>query len=391
MRCDFPQALILGRVITSQRDLESLCSRLATEPVIGVDTEYLTDRRFFPELCLIQVASRSEEALIDPLAGLDLAPVGSVFESGPVVVMHNVTADAPLLARATGCRWGKVFDTMIAAGFLGAPELSLGAVVQRYVGVTLPKGATLTDWSRRPLSDVAARYAEEDARHLCELWEVLNGQLEERGRQAWADDEVHRVLERASSPADPMMAWRRLDSSRRLRGVALAVAAEIAAWRIRTAMAINRPTKRVMSDLGVMAIAESKPQTLDALAALRGVDHGIVKTRGEEILDAVGRALALDPSEWPPRSSAPPADQAAIHDALGLMARVAAHDAQIASWLAYEREDLVALTARPPAGRLVEGWRAEVLAPPLLDFLNGKSALSVVGRRLRVVPVDSQT
>lgn len=373
-------------MITRQDELDALCARLADQPVIGVDTEYLTDRRFWPELCLVQVAGGGEEALIDPLAELDLAPLGRLLDAGPVVVMHNAAADAPLLARATGAGLTRVFDTMIAAGFVGSGELSLGGVVQRFLDVTLAKGATLTDWSRRPLPEGALRYALEDVRYLGDLWRVLSGLLAERGRQQWADDETRRTLQRSMEPPDPTSAWKRLENSRRLRGASLAVAAEVTAWRLRTAMELNRPPKRVMGDLAVLAISESKPTTIEGLANQRGVDGGIVRSHGEEVVAAVARALAADPSTWPRKPSPPPPELASVHDALGLAARLVAHRVDVATWLAYERVDLGGLVEDPRRGRLTEGWRAEVLAPPLIELLEGRQVLTVERGRLELVP-----
>ena len=372
-------------MITRQRDLDDLCGHLAVEEVVGVDTEYVSDRRFFPDLCLIQVAGDSVCAAIDPMAGLDLTPLRPVLDgSGPVVVMHGVQNDAPLLARAVGCRFGKVFDTMIAAGFLGTGQLSLASLVQRFLGVELAKAATLTDWARRPLPDAAVRYAIEDVAHLPALWRALVGRLLEKGRELWVDEEVHLVLRRSLSPPDPATAWRRLENNRRLKGAALAVAVEVAAWRLRTAMAVNRPVKRVMGDLAVLAVAESKPTTVEALKEARGVDRGLVREFGEDIVAAVRSALSSDPASWPRPPSPPPPDLATIHDALGLAARMVAREVGIAPSLAYTRDDLIGLAEDPPRGRLTEGWRADVVAPPLLELLAGKAALTVEDRGLRL-------
>ncbi|MEA2235189.1 MAG: ribonuclease, partial [Solirubrobacteraceae bacterium] len=205
------ESIDLPSLVVEQAELDALCARLAADEVIGVDTEYLTDRRFFPELCLIQVGSDREQALIDPLADLNLDPLADLLgPGGPVVVMHNAQADVPLLARATGRPLGPVFDTMLGAGFLGAGELSLSAVVQRFLGITMEKGATLTDWSRRPLPEHALTYAVDDVAYLPELWRRLATQLEAQGRMQWASDEVGRVLARAMEPPDLSTAWRRL-------------------------------------------------------------------------------------------------------------------------------------------------------------------------------------
>jgi len=322
-----------------------------------------------------QSGQEPERVAYDPVVSVERAELFNVELVGLTELLERadfVTVHVPLVEANRN--------------LIGAAELSLAAVAQRFAGVTLPKGATLTDWSRRPLPDSALEYALDDVRHLPELWRVLTGLLQERGREAWVEDEAGRVLERSLEPPDPATAWRRLDNARRLRGLSLAVAVETAAWRLGKAMELNRPVKRVMGDLAIMAIAESRPTTLETLSTQRGVDRGIVRDFGDEIVAAVGRALALSPSEWPRRPAPPPPELAAVHDALGLAARLTSHEAEIASWLAYERDDLAALAEDPPRGRMTEGWRAEVLAPPLLRLLRGETVLTVSGRRLRLVP-----
>jgi len=376
-------------VIARQSELSALCERLGAADVIGVDTEYISDRRFFPELCVIQVASAHESAVIDVQAGLDLSCLGETWKAPtPVVVMHNAPSDVPLLARAVGAAPTSMFDTMIAAGFLGCGELSLRGVVSRFLGRTMEKGSTLTDWSRRPLPAAAIEYAREDVVHLPELHTFLASELASRGRAQWAEEEVRRVTERALEPPDPEQAWRRVDGTRRLRGASLAVAAALAAWRVRTAMAGNRPPRRVISDLAVVAIAEARPTTIEVLTHQRGVDRGVTQKHGHAIVDVVRDAVASDPATWPARRPPPPPELEVVHNALGLAARMVAQSEEIAPWLAYERADLGGLTHDPPRGRLVEGWRAEVLAPPLLDLLHGRLALTVDAGRLTLVTPD---
>ncbi len=278
--------------------------QLVDEPRYAVDTEFHRERTYFPKLALVQIAWPGGLVLVDPLA-VDLGPLAKVLEGPGVAVMHAAGQDLEVLHHACGAVPSRLFDTQLAAGFVGMSSPSLASLVERELGLKLEKGDRLTDWLRRPLSEDQRRYAALDVAHLFELQDRLLSQLEVDGRVSWAEAECERL--RTSNPwaREPEEAWRRIKEVRQLRGRTLAVAQSLAAWRERRAATIDQPVRFVMPDLGVVGVAQRAPRTVDELKKVRGIDDR--HTRGaavEGILAAVADGLDRPPPA--PRGDAPP-------------------------------------------------------------------------------------
>ena len=239
--------------------LAELVALLADEPVYGIDTEFHRERTYFSQLGLLQVAWADDVALVDPLA-VDVEPFGAVLAGPGLAVMHAADQDLEVLDRACGVAPGRLFDTQLAAGFLGYSTPSLTSLVERIVGIRLPKGDRLTDWMRRPLTDDQRTYAAADVAHLLEVHRKLETQLAARGRLEWAHEECAILLERSREGQDPETAWWRLKDSRSLRGVSRSVATEVAAWRERKAAELDVPPRFVLPDLALVSIAHRPPR-----------------------------------------------------------------------------------------------------------------------------------
>ena len=353
---------------------------LATEPRYAVDTEFHRERTYFPKLALVQIAWAGGLVLVDPLA-VDLAPLGRVLEGPGVVVMHAAGQDLEVLHHGCGAVPTHLFDTQLAAGFVGMSSPSLASLVERELGLKLEKGDRLTDWLRRPLSADQRRYAALDVAHLLELADRLTQQLEAVGRVAWAEAECERL--RTSDPwvREPDEAWRRIKEVRQLRGRSLAVAQALAAWRERRAATIDQPVRFVMPDLGVVGVAQRAPSTVDELRKVRGIDDR--HTRGaaaEGILAAVAAGLERPPP--PPRTDAPAELARELRPAVGLVSAWVsqlARDLRIDTTLLATRADLEALLRGDPDARLSHGWRAEVAGGPIRQLVDGHAALAFDG------------
>src|SRR5215210_3723390 len=285
-------------------DLERLAADARATGRLGIDTEFMTEGRYHPLLCLVQVAVDDAAAedgvrveLIDPLAGeLDPSPIAAVLADPDVeVVLHAARQDVALLRRVWRTEVTPVFDTQVAAGFAGfSAQAGYTNLLGETLGLQLPKSAGFTRWDVRPLSDEQVEYARADVLYLLALADHLRERLEGRGRLEWVRDEC-RPLEASSDQRDPWEAWRRLPKANQLSGRARAVARELAAWREETAAEEDRTLSSVVSDPALVEIARRQPADEKALAGIRGVHGGVLRRRGRDVLAAVARGQEAPP------------------------------------------------------------------------------------------------
>src|SRR2546429_1960676 len=218
------------RLVASGDELDGLVRELVGADLYAIDTEFHRERTYLPRVALVQVAWAGGVALIDALA-VDLAPLAQVLAGPGEAVAHAAEQDLEVLLHACGGVPSRLFDTQVAAGFLGLSSPSLATLVERFVGVRLPKGDRLTDWTRRPLTPAQLAYAAADVAHLLEARQTIRRALEGRGRLTWAEDECRLLLTRVRQPQDPTTAWWRMKDARSLRGQTRGVAQSVAAWR----------------------------------------------------------------------------------------------------------------------------------------------------------------
>ncbi|MFP4511801.1 MAG: ribonuclease D [Acidimicrobiales bacterium] len=366
--------------ITDQRDFTALVEVLESQPVIGLDTEFHRERTYFPRIAMLQLSWEDQVALVDPFE-VDLTPLGRVLDSDTATVIHAASQDLEVLLRSCGTVPRELFDTQVAAGFLGMSAPSLSALVEREMGERLPKGDRLTDWLQRPLTDAQLTYAATDVVHLIEIWRRQRDALAARGRLAWARDEFAALRDRARVSRPPQEAWTRIKEARQLRGSARAIAREIAAWREERAIEVDQPPRFVLADLAVVAIAQGAPTTAAQLRAIRGVDDR--HTKGElaqQVLDAVKRGRE-QPPEREPRSAG--GDLARhLRPAVSLVSSWVsqlARDEELDTALLATRADLESLLRGDPDSRLAVGWRAELVGEPIRRLVAGQAALAFDG------------
>jgi len=363
-------------LITETGPLEELCDELSGEECYAVDTEFHTEGTYWPVLALIQLAWRDRVALIDPLA-VDPAPLRRIFEGPGTAVAHAADQDLELLRRYCGAAPGRVFDTQIAAGFLGMSSPSLARLVDSVLGISLAKGDQLSDWLHRPLPESQLVYAAGDVDHLLELRAVMVGRLEQAGRLEWALEECARSLDGPRRSVVPEEAWWKVGDVRRLHGRARGVAQELAAWRERRAAEVDRPRRRVLSDLAILTIAQRPPRNRQELQKLRGVDgRSLADGAAREILEAVerGRDLPDDALRLPPEALESRASPVAVSVCAGVV-RQLADELSFDQALLATRTDIALLIVGVP-GRLDEGWRRELAGAPLRRLLDGEVAVA---------------
>ncbi|MDP6492652.1 MAG: HRDC domain-containing protein [Acidimicrobiales bacterium] len=363
-----------------QGAFEALVEALVDEPRIGVDTEFHRERTYYPQVALLQISWSDGLALVDPLA-VDLRAFGSVLESDVLLVMHAAGQDLEVFDRACGTAPRNLFDTQLAAGFVGLSTPSLTTLCERELDIRLPKGDRLSDWLARPLTGSQLEYAAADVLHLLVLHDRLTDDLASRGRLAWAQDECQTMLDRSRGPREPSIAWERIKEVRRLRGAAFDRARAIAAWREREAAARDVPVRSVFSDLAVVAVAQDHPVDEEALRRIRGVDGRHLRNgAASSVLQAIAEATDLPPvPRDPARSRQGRGDHRAEVALVSAWISQAARDLEIDPTLLGTRSDIEALVRGEEGTRLATGWRGDVVGEALTGLLAGHSALAFDG------------
>ena len=357
-----------------------MIAAIVDQSAYALDTEFHREKTYFPKLALVQLAWGDDLVLVDPLA-VDLSPFKSVLESASTAVIHAADQDLEVLLLACGALPAVLFDTQIAAGFVGMSTPSLATLYERFLGVRVGKGDRLTDWLQRPLTDDQLNYAATDVVHLLEIHAMLSEDLLSRGRLQWALDECENQRLRSRGQRDPQEAYRRIKEARQLRGKARSVVQAVAGWRERRAAELDIPVRYVISDIAVLGIAQRPPRNRRDLEKIRGFDRGLRDDVVVQLLDVVGRALdAPDPAPAEVVMSVPldrdlrPA-VALISAWVSQMAR----DLEIDSTLLATRGDLEALLGEAPDARLREGWRALLVGDPIRRLVSGEVAVAFAG------------
>jgi ribonuclease D len=369
------------RLVTEPDAFAEVIQELASEPEYAVDTEFHRERTYYPKVALVQLAWPGGVALVDPLA-VDLAPFAEVLSGPGTAIMHAANQDLEVLQRACGAVPSKLFDTQLAAGFVGFSTPSLSLLADRVLGVHLPKASRLTDWLQRPLGDAQQTYAAADVLHLAALATALRDALAESDRLAWAEEECEDLRARGWGSPDPEVAWLRLKEARQLRGTARNVARSVAAWRERRAAELDTPVRHVLPDLALVGIASNPPTSLADLKRLRGVDER--HTRGAvaaAILGAVKEGLDAPADATPAlrRDEVDRDQRPAVALASAWLSQLA-RELKIDAALLATRNDLSTFLNDDPDSRLAVGWRHALLGEPIRSLVAGEFALAFDGK-----------
>jgi ribonuclease D len=383
---------------TSTAVIEQLAERARATGRIAIDTEFMGEGRYRTLLCLIQLAVTDGEGaerieIVDPLEGpLPGEPLAQVLaDPGIEVVVHAGRQDVALLRRTLGCEARNVFDTQVAAGFVGLPaQCSYDTLLAEILDVRLAKSASFTRWDARPLSPEQLSYAREDVVYLTALAAELERRLERAGRLGWAREECE-FLERISDERDLDAIFERLPRIRGMSAASQGVARELVAWRERVAAERDRPVQSVLGDAPLVEIAKRKPSSVRKLEEIRGVGQHSLRKRGEELLAAVQRGLrsAGEPLTTGSRPAQPRAQDAPLITLSEALVRARAREAGLAYELLASRADLQAIVVGERTGeradvRTLRGWRRELVGQELLALLDGRISLSVSDRGVQV-------
>ncbi|MBS1848729.1 MAG: HRDC domain-containing protein [Actinobacteria bacterium] len=352
--------------------------QLTGASVVALDTEFHRERTYFPKLALVQLAFEPGSlVLVDPLA-VSVEPLGAILESDATIVIHASSQDLEVLRLATGTVPRNMFDTQIAAGFIGYSTPSLATLHESLLGVRLDKGDRLTDWLVRPLAGSVLDYAAGDVRYLLTIHDHLVSILRERDRLDWALEECAIALARGAEIRDPDDAWRRVKGAGKLGGRAALVARRVAAWREDRAAQLDIPVRHVLGDMALVSIAQRPPKNTAELAKVRGIDGRALKGEAAAgLLAAIERGRSEPiPAREPSRSHRPDEQQRAASALLASWLTQHAHELQIDSQLLATRSDIEHFVQGTGRGRLGEGWRRDLAGAAMQDLLEGRSALA---------------
>ncbi|WP_152045598.1 ribonuclease D [Aureimonas psammosilenae] len=378
--------------ITTTDALAEACAVLAQAPFVTVDTEFIRETTFWPELCLVQMASDDLAVLVDPLApGLDLAPFFALMADENVVkVFHAARQDIEIIYKLGGIIPQPLFDTQVAAMVCGFGEsVAYDQLVAKTTNGQIDKTSRFTDWRRRPLSAEQLSYALADVTYLRDVYRLLRSRIESEGRERWLDEEMAVLASPEVYDVHPDDAWKRLKMRAR-KPIELAVLKEIAAWREREARSRDVPRGRILKDDALYEIAQQQPRDEAAMGRLRALPKGFERSAtGAALLAAVAKAHALPKSELPPIPRQPnyPEGTAAAVEFLKVLLKIVVDEEGVAAKLIASTDDLEKLAvegdnARVPA---LEGWRRRIFGERALDLLDGRAALCFRDRKVAVV------
>ncbi len=360
----------LHAIVTTIAALEDLAAKLESREQIGVDTEFLRERTYRAELCLLQLSSHGDAVCVDPLSVADFSALSRLLTApGITKVMHASRQDVEVLFPVSGLV-RPIFDTQIAAALTGMPaQIGYGELVRRLLGKELAKSHTRTDWSRRPLSPEQIEYALDDVRYLLPLRESLEDQLERSGRMPWLAEELRALEDARNVVTDPADAWLRIKGLRSLDPARERLAQLLAAWRERRAMERNRPRGWILDDAVLREVVLQVPRSVEALAAIAEFPAGVIRHCGAELLECIRAADVPHPAPPINTRTRPDPLRTALVKKLGALNQSIATDLGLSPEVLATRRDLELLADGRRDVGVLRGWRREVAGDRMLAAL----------------------
>jgi ribonuclease D len=390
--------MLIHPLITDTDSLRALCDRLSSSDFVAVDTEFMRENTYWPDLCLVQIGNDVEAAAIDPKAeGIDLTPLLDLLVNNEEVlkVFHAGGQDIEIIYNLTGRTPHPLFDTQIAAMALGLGEqVGYSNLVESLIGKALDKGARFTDWARRPLDKRQIDYAIGDVTYLAELFPRMLKKLRKTGRGDWLDQEMERLADPSHYANDPEQAWKRVRIASRKADV-LGRLKAVAAWRELESRSKNLPRGRIMKDETLADVAAHPPKDQEALARVRGLSAGWKNNDiGARLMEAIRIADELPAEDMPPRDDRKPGlgkEGALVADLLKLLLKIRSRESNVAARLVARSEELELLAAGRREGlAILEGWRFEEFGRDALDLVEGRLAFAIRNGKLVMTRTEAE-
>ncbi|MDF1660760.1 MAG: ribonuclease D [Planctomycetota bacterium] len=381
-------------LIDNTDELLSLCDKWSKAPYLAVDTEFMRDRTYYPQLCLIQVCHGDVSAVIDAQAPkLDLDPLFDLFEDPNIIkVFHSASQDMEVFFAESQFLPAPLFDTQIAAMVCGfGDQVGYARLVGDLVGATIDKSFQLTDWSRRPLTKKQLAYALDDVVHLCTVYEKLLAELKKTGRETWVEEDMANLVDKSQYEIDWSQMWRRAKFPNP-KPRSAAVMHEIASWREKQAQDRNVPKNWVIKDTSLVEIANTRPTTAQALKRVRGLDASFVNgKKGAELLEAIKRGVDKPRSEWPDigRGKRPAKGNDNLIALLQALLKLACERHKVAPRLIANRAELEKIAAEEnPDVRALKGWRNDIFGKDAIALKEGRLALTGSRKGIELVEIE---
>lgn len=379
--------------IDNPADLATYCAELRRHDWFAIDTEFMREKSYYPQLCLIQIATPDGAVCIDPFGIDDLGPLLELlYDPAILKVFHAARQDLEIFHIMRGTPPAPAFDTQLAATLLGhGDQVGYGALVKETLGVELEKAHSRADWSLRPLTPEQLEYAADDVRYLVQVYQKQRAALEQNGRLPWLAEDFAALSDPHTYENPPQEAWRRIKGVNFLKGVQLAVLQQIAAWREQQAQDSDRPRRWVLKDEVMFDMAKLMPDSLDKLGRIRGLEKGTVERNGKHLLELIQQGRKMPKDDWPQLETAirlAPGQEAMV-DAMMALVRLRAQQHQVSVPTLAPRREVERLLGDDSEAALRHGWRAQLVGQDLERLLRGELFLHVRQGRLEVV--DSNT
>lgn len=382
----------MSETITDTKTLRAFCESLRDEPYITVDTEFIRESTFWPELCLVQLGGAEQAKAVDAMAdGIDLQPLFELMDDANVLkVFHAARQDLEIFLHLAGKLPHPIFDTQVAAMVCGfGDSVGYENLISKLTDARIDKSSRFTDWKLRPLSDKQLKYALADVIHLRPAYEILAGKLELSGRQAWVEAEMAILEDNKTYIVDPEEAYLRI-KTRGAKGKQLSVLRAVAAWRELEARRRDMPRSRILRDEALMEIAHHAPMTVDDLAKIRGLGRRLADgPAGDSLLKAIRQGADAPKAEWPKPEIRPdlPAWTAAAADLLKVLLKMKCAEADVATKLVASASDveLIAAFGEEADVPALKGWRRSVFGADALRLRSGEICLALDGDKVAIV------
>jgi ribonuclease D len=366
--------------IDQHADLVDFCSRIKGCEWMTVDTEFLREKTYHPQLCLIQVATPDYIACIDPLKLTDLNPILDLLYNPDItVVFHAARQDLELLFLIREALPAPIFDTQIAATVLGYGEqIGYGNLVSKCLGVELDKAHSRTDWTKRPLDPAQIEYAADDVRYLRDVYLLLNKELADKNRRHWLDEDFDLLTNKETYIPQPEAIWRKTKGAGRLKGLQLAILQKLASWREQRAIKSNRPRRWILKDDILLDLAKLVPDSIDKLSMVRGLEEKLINRFGQTWIDLIEQAKVLPKDQWPVIKKPQPLtnQQDAVVDAVLALLRKLCDEHDIATSIVATRKEIEKLVSGERDLAILQGWRNDIIGHKLLAFINGEISIT---------------
>ncbi len=374
--------------VDTTQQLDELCTRLKGSQWLALDTEFIREKTYYPQLCLIQVANETCRACVDPLALDDLGPFFDIlYDPGILKILHASRQDLEIFYLLRQSIPAPVFDTQIAASVLGYGEqVGYGNLVQELLGVSLDKSHSRTDWRQRPLDEQQIRYALDDVVYLPQIYQHLHTDLVAKQRLDWISDDIADLYEIDNYQTHPENAWKRISGTHRLKSKQLAILSKLAAWREQLAVDKNLPRKWIAADNALVDIARQAPADPQKMQRIRSLPKEFISKHGQTMIKLVAEALQQPQEDWPqvPQRLKLDNEQAAIVDLMMAVVRHQASAHDISAGAITKRGELEQLLLGDDNLEITRGWRARLAGDHLKQLIAGKLTLSIRDGRLQL-------